>query len=482
MSWNPLDWLNGNIPRPSTTVGTGGSRSPLSQRMQLNLRDNAAMQGRFKLQQGGPFRVDAPRQATPHIGGLGANTNPATAVQRFNQAYPSSSAPASTPPTSRISTGAKPITPKAGSIKPNIPGSRVVGGAVRVGGFATAISPDQRIGADERLLGAASAINPMMGTALAAGAGIGQWMQENLAINTAGSGRGEGRSSFNASETPPTAQPPKSSSGNVTRIGGKEYDLSDPTQKAAYDKVIAADRATRPDQKFADLRGSSGRNAEPPTENPNNIEQKGTIMGRSSLSMKDAQEYVGKDVQITNPFLSNALPGTNNDGYSYEDDLVMGASRAEAATRAGGGEIQVDIDGSGTIETKMVQGSPNLVLSGTGSAAASDVKTNDIKDPSTWDENYARRRAFLDADSSMAGLKAVQAQKGIVYAGDKYYMNTGKEDDKGNTVLNAIEGPDAKKDVRAYLNSPLGAQGAEDLKNKYIDKITKKTEEEEDKK
>ena len=223
----------------------------------------------------------------------------------------------------------------------------------------------------------------------------------------------------------------------------------------------------------------NSRDAEPPTKNPNNIDQKGTIMGRSSLSMEDAQPYVGKDVQIANPFLSNALPGTNDDGYSYEDDRVMGASKAEAATRAGGGEIQVDIDGSGTIETKMVQGSPNLVLSGTGSAAPSGENTNDINDPSTWDENYARRRAFLDADSSMAGLKAVQAQKGIVYAGDKYYMNTGKTGEDGNPVLNAIEGENAKQDVRAYMR---GAQGAEDLKNKYIDKITNKTEEEEDNK
>ena len=472
MSWNPLDWLNGNIPRPSTTVGTGGSRSPLSQSMQLNLRDNAAMQGRFRLQQSGPFSIHAPRQATPHVGGLGANTNPATAVQRFNQAYPSSSAPASTPPKSRIPAGAKPVTPKAGSIKPNIPGSRVVGGLVRAGGLATAISPDQSIAPEERLLGGTMAINPVLGTAVAAGAGIGQWMQENLGINTAGSGRGAGRSSFNPlmtaetptakpPKTPPTAQPPKS-------IGGLPADYKETEQKAGQ---TAED--------FRPGAGFSSRYAEPPTKNPNDIDQKGTIMGRSSLSMKDAQTYVGKDVQIKNPFLSNALPGTNDDGYSQDDAVTMGASRAEAATKKGGGEVQVTFDGGEQIETKMVQGSPNLVLSGTGSAAPSDVKTNDINDPSTWDENYARRRAFLDADSSMAGLKAVQAQKGIVYAGDKYYMNTGKEDDKGNPILNAIEGTDAKQDVRGYMR---GAQGAEDLKNKYIDRITNNTEEEEDNK
>ena len=209
-----------------------------------------------------------------------------------------------------------------------------------------------------------------------------------------------------------------------------------------------------------------------PRTSPTGVPQTGTRTGPTPMKMEDLQQYLGKDVQLANPFLSNALPGTNDDGYSsgfsYDDAVAMGANPAEAATRASGGEIQVDIDGAGTIETKMVQGSPNLVLSGAGSAAPSDVKTNDINDPSTWDENYARRRAFLDADSSMAGLKAVQAQKGIVYAGDKYYMNTGKTDDKGNPLLEAIEGKDAKQDVRGYMR---GAQGAEDLKNKYIDKI-----------
>ena len=188
--------------------------------------------------------------------------------------------------------------------------------------------------------------------------------------------------------------------------------------------------------------------------------------------MEDLQQYLGKDVQIANPFLSNALPGTNDDGYSYGDAVAMGGNKAEAATIAGGGFVESTIDGSGTVETKMVQGSPNLVLSGTESAAPTGEKTNDINDPSTWDENYARRRAFLDADSSMAGLKAVQAQKGIVYAGDKYYMNTGNTDEKGNPLLEAIEGKDAKQDVRGYMR---GAQGAEELKAKYINKITEST-------
>ena len=208
----------------------------------------------------------------------------------------------------------------------------------------------------------------------------------------------------------------------------------------------------------------SGRDVEPPTKNPNNIPQKGTIMGRSSLLMKDAQPYVGNDVQIKNPFLSNALPGTNDDGFAGGDSPVIESIDGKAIK---GGPISINeyntrySNDNKPIEVQSTEGSANLVQSG-------GVKVNDIEDSSTWTEDYARRRAFLDAEDSMAGLKAVQAQKGIVYAGDKYYMNTGKTGEDGNPVLEAIEGPNAKQDVRGYMR---GAQGAEDLKAKYIDKI-----------
>lgn len=357
-------------------------------------------------------------------------------------------------------TPAKPMPPKSGPIKSNIPGSRVAGGLVRAGGLATAISPDKSIGLEDRALGATMAINPLLGTAVAAGAGIGKWMQENVAVNTAGSGRGAGRSAFNPAAT---AQPPQSSGKSVTRIGGKTYDLSDPVQKAAYDKVIAADRATRPGQKFADLRGGDGissRDAEPPTKNPNNIDQKGTIMGRSSLSMEDAQTYVGKDVQIKNPFLSNALPGTNDDGFAGGDSPVIESIDGKVIK---GGPISINeyntrySNDNKPVEIQKTEGSANLVQSG-------GVKVNDIEDSSTWTEDYARRRAFLDADDSMSGLKAVQASKGIVYAGGQHNLVNPNAGQKGENDFIKIDRPDAQ----AYMR---GAQGAEDLKAKYIDKI-----------
>ena len=193
-------------------------------------------------------------------------------------------------------------------------------------------------------------------------------------------------------------------------------------------------------------------------QNPNGVVQTGTSMSGRVMTMDEAQKMLGGDVKIHNPFASNGLPTTNVNDYSADDAVTMGASPDEAATIAKGGFVEVDLDAEDGIETKMVQGSPNLVKAGGG-------KANDINDPSTWDENYARRRAFLDADDSMAGIKAVRAQKGMVYAGGQYNMvnpNAGKE---GESDFFKVD----TKDANAYMR---GAQGAEDLKAKYVDEIT----------
>ena len=106
-----------------------------------------------------------------------------------------------------------------------------------------------------------------------------------------------------------------------------------------------------------------------------------------------------------------------------------------------------------------MEGSANLVQSG-------GVKVNDIKDSSTWTEDYARRRAFLDAEDSMSGLKAAQAKKGIVYAGGQHNLVNPNAGQEGENDFVKID----RSDAQAYMR---GAQGAEDLKTKYIDKIIK---------
>lgn len=212
------------------------------------------------------------------------------------------------------------------------------------------------------------------------------------------------------------------------------------------------------------------------------VVQTGTQTGPRQMTMEDLQQYLGKDVQLANPFGSNQLPATSaalyqNDGseisysnelpenmFIQESDLKLSRNAFDAGSGVEYGQNLVQMPASGKIEYEQKAGAPLTVNSGTLKV----TEANESAQQPEVNVDMARRRAFLDADSSMAGLKAVQAQKGIVYAGDKYYMNTGKTDEKGNPLLEAIEGKDAKQDVRGYMR---GAQGAEDLKNKYIDKI-----------
>ena len=81
------------------------------------------------------------------------------------------------------------------------------------------------------------------------------------------------------------------------------------------------------------------------------------------------------------------------------------------------------------------------------------------------DPNLARRRAFLDAEDSLSGLRAVEAQQGIVYAGGQHNVLNPNRGQEGENDFFAID----KDDARGYKSGRLGAQ---DLANKYIKNIS----------
>ena len=100
----------------------------------------------------------------------------------------------------------------------NIPGGKTIGGIARVGGLATAISPDKNLKTEDRVLGGLTAINPLLSTAVAAGATIGNWMEQNLEQSTFQSGRGAGRTAFSGGQKP-AATPQALDSGMTNRSG-----------------------------------------------------------------------------------------------------------------------------------------------------------------------------------------------------------------------------------------------------------------------
>ena len=58
------------------------------------------------------------------------------------------------------------------------------------------------------------------------------------------------------------------SGGNITRVGGKEYRMDNPADVKALNAVLAADKASRPGQQFADLRGGGGMTTQTPPVGP----------------------------------------------------------------------------------------------------------------------------------------------------------------------------------------------------------------------
>ena len=92
-------------------------------------------------------------------------------------------------------------------------------------------------------------------------------------------------------------------------------------------------------------------------------------------------------------------------------------------------------------EAESYTGNSLADLGGDGSAAfaqSRETTANDTFNPSAptieggsnREENakLARRRAFLDADDSMAGLRAVEKQNGVVYAGGQHHIAGEKPD------------------------------------------------------
>ena len=71
----------------------------------------------------------------------------------------------------------------------------------------------------------------------------------------------------------------------------------------------------------------------------------------------------------------------------------------------------------------------------------------------------------MDADSSLQGLRRVEAQKGIVYAGQKHHIVNPNRGQEGENDFIEI----SKENRDAYMG---GRKTAQDLKAEYVDKIT----------
>lgn len=236
------------------------------------------------------------------------------------------------------------------------------------------------------------------------------------------------------SNTPRTAQPPKSSSGNITRVGDQEYNMDDPAQVKALNAVLEADRATRPGQKFADLRGGGGLKPDGGgrfTLAPDGNGSTGTNTGFKGADFGEANGLLAR-LGITSTrygdFQSNDLPGVENTEFGGSDREIFGGTAEEDRIIQGSGSLETVID------AKQTQGSPKLTQSGAQSIT-STVETAPLGSLQRYGQEFMADRPDMPADksTSMTGLRAAEASKGLLYASGKYWKenpNAGKEGEK----------------------------------------------------
>ena len=306
--------------------------------------------------------------------------------------------------------------------KPRVPGTKT--------GVALDVASNAGGGVMDWVMGGVSMMG-LPGMAIATGAAVGTAMENFLPVNTAGSGRGSGRAAFN----PPKPEIQPVDLPNTYTVGGVTYDsASGQAINPETGKVNPSGYSIKPEPKAAPA-PDNGRDAAPPTQNPNGVEQKGTNTGFKASGFGEANSLLsrmGINSVEYGKFESNNLPGTSD----YE---AMGGSKEDAGRYYSGEGVETVIDGNyEPIEAKQRQGSPELTQDGA-------TKTTDLVKPAAGlaelgtverygDEFMAARPDMPDRYStSMTGLRAAEASKGLLYASGKYWKanpNAGSEGQK----------------------------------------------------
>ena len=337
-------------------------------------------------------------------------------VQRMQQlgAPPATKAPAA-------KQGLSGFTEKILGIKDNLKAGTQSGGGglmgplrsiLRVTGGATALSPDPKVTATDRMIGGFQAVAPLYGTAVAGAANIAEWMKQNLPESDFTSGRGSGAKAL---------------------VSKKQRD-ADLTATAETLKPYFPNAAYVPDRPVDPKRESGGgldTSDGKVKENPNyvNMENVNTLLRGFGI----------KGFTPNAEFNSNQLPTTNsnpNDDFSPGDAQVMGMSKDDTSLMQSGG----------TVETVFKDG------------VQSDGQI--FKDPGS--------RAFLDYDGpggSMGAFRAAERARGMVRVGGRNYITNPLAGQDGESDFTAITNQQ-RQDVNA------GRITAQDLSNQYIQRIT----------
>lgn len=218
--------------------------------------------------------------------------------------------------------------------------------------------------------------------------------------------------------------------GSGVKGRGPEQPLSfSPTIRGRSGAQRAAGKAETPETApTAEPPNSSGSGRTEPAPDGNgstgtNTGFKGEDRGANGLLAR-----LGITTTRYGDFQSNDLPGVENTEFGGSDREIFGGTAEEDRIIQGGGSLETVIDATQT------QGSPKLTQSGDESIT-STVEIAPLGSLQRYGQEFMADRPDMPADksTSMTGLRAAEASKGLLYASGKYWKenpNAGKEGEK----------------------------------------------------
>ena len=217
-----------------------------------------------------------------------------------------------------------------------------------------------------------------------------------------------------------------------------------------------------PGGKIAPKADTNSNNRDVETVNANGVVQKGTQTSPAPMTMEDANSLLSDGYTMRNPFNSTQLPASSQSPYTNVGPIADGAEYARNLEMQKPGAVTgVGPISDGESYAQNVEAGEQVSVKPTDTATNWGART--AADNS--DEKLARRRAFLSGESSMQGLRNMESQMGISYAGGQHRMvNPNATPDGKNDFITV----DNKDDIRGYKSGRLSAQ---DMRDKYVTKI-----------
>ena len=261
----------------------------------------------------------------------------------------------------------------------------------------------------------------------------------------------------------------------VPALGGGTYSVMGVKYDSATGQAINPDTGKTSSGGYSIDPKTSGRTDYSGGEtrvNGAGVVQKGTSTSPKPMTMDDANKLLTGGYTMNQQYAGSQLPTTASSPYA-------GKSNAQIYNPDTLHQHNSDVDYL-SLSKNMDESKSGVELATRNGAMKADYKQMDVnpgesapEEKINWanrtmadnsDAKLARRRAFLDAEGSMQGLRRSEAVQGMTYAGGKHYIADGKGGD------NLVEMGN-KDDVRTYKS---GEEGARAMRDKYVNALTSK--------